>query len=131
MRINPALVTTFALLVSLLFLGCKRSPPVTVPAARSATQPTTQPAKIDDAYFTGTGPNGPNSRQEVIANGSYLKQTGPVASNPKRSIISFRVDDDVADALEKKRERMGVLSFSISDTVREMMLRQLKDEGLL
>ncbi len=55
----------------------------------------------------------------------------PPADNPKSVLVSFRINGDVAQALEAKRERMGVLSFSLSDTARELVLRGLKDEGLL
>ena len=34
-----------------------------------------EPAHIDDAYYTGTGENGPNSRKDVIVSGSFFKTT--------------------------------------------------------
>lgn len=54
----------------------------------------------------------------------------PVAKNPKNALISFRVSADVAAAIERHRDKMGVLSFSISDTAREIVLRALKSEGM-
>lgn len=67
----------------------------------------------------------------AMAKSQDKKLGRPKAASPKRSIISFRIDDKVAQALEEKREKLGVMSFSLSDTVREMMLRQLRDDRLL
>lgn len=55
----------------------------------------------------------------------------PVSDSPKSILINFRVDAHVAKAIEAQRVKMGVLSFSLSDTARETLLRALKAEGLL
>ena len=55
----------------------------------------------------------------------------PTASKPKSIQIAFRIDELTATALEAKRVDMNVLSFSLSDTVREVLLRTLKAERLL
>lgn len=59
------------------------------------------------------------------------KRGRPAAEKPKSTLISFRVDDAVAEAIERQREKMGVISFSLSDAARETLLRALKAEGLL
>jgi hypothetical protein len=62
---------------------------------------------------------------------SKAKAGRPKADNPKSILISFRVDAATVAAIEKQRDKMGVMSFSLSDTVRETLLRALKREGLL
>ena len=62
---------------------------------------------------------------------SKIRPGRPVAENPKRVAISFRVDDVVAEAIEKKRQAIGVRTFSLSDTVREVLIRSLELDGLL
>lgn len=46
-----------------------------------------KPANIEDAYYTGDGDNGPNSRKDVIVNGSFFKTTG----NPDMSDCQTRL----------------------------------------
>lgn len=67
----------------------------------------------------------------MAKNPIHKSQGRPKAESPKRVLISFRIDEKVAEAIEVKRVKMGVISFSLSDTVREMMLRQLKDDGII
>lgn len=55
----------------------------------------------------------------------------PSADRPKSILVSFRIDERTAAALEEKRSKSGIISFSVSDMAREMILRDLKAEGLL
>jgi antitoxin component of RelBE/YafQ-DinJ toxin-antitoxin module len=55
----------------------------------------------------------------------------PREANPKTTLVSFRIDDATRAAIEAEREAMGVETFSVSDTVREMTVRALKKGGRL
>lgn len=57
------------------------------------------------------------------------KHATPRSHGPKNALVSFRVDDRTVKGLEKMREKMGVISFSMSDVAREMVLRMLKENG--
>lgn len=62
---------------------------------------------------------------------SARKPGRPASSNPKSVLISFRINQEFAEALDKKKLAIGVLSFSPSDTAREIVLRAFKAEGLM
>ena len=58
----------------------------------------------------------------------------PAARKPQKepaTVIGFRIDDEVRAALDKRREAIGILTFSLSDTVREILMRDLRREKLL
>ena len=55
----------------------------------------------------------------------------PNAEKPKATVIGFRIDDEVRAAIEKRRDAIGILTFSLSDTVREILMRDLRREKLL
>jgi hypothetical protein len=59
------------------------------------------------------------------------KRPEPAAGPGKRHQIAYRLDDAAHAALGRLREKMGVLSFSPSDTAREILLRKLREDGLL
>lgn len=67
----------------------------------------------------------------LMAKESRRKAGRPVAENPKRTLVSFRLDGKIVKALEEERQAMGVLTFSLSDAARELIVRVLKERGRL
>lgn len=55
----------------------------------------------------------------------------PAAEKPKRTQISFRVDDDVLGALGKYQASLNVTELPLADAVRDLIVKSLKREGLL
>lgn len=67
----------------------------------------------------------------VMAKDAKRPRGRPRAEKPMSVQVAFRVDEEVAQAIDRLRDRWGVVSFSTSDVAREVLLRALKAEGLL
>ena len=61
------------------------------------------PATTDRAQYTGTGPNGPNSRQEVIVSGSNFKARGVTVAD-----CQTRAHDDAWANAKEIRSASGL-----------------------
>lgn len=55
----------------------------------------------------------------------------PAAVKPKRTLISFRIDDDVREALQAYLDGLDVTGLGLSDAARDLMVKGLRREGKL
>lgn len=54
----------------------------------------------------------------------------PKAANPKKTLVSFRIDSAIETALTTYRDKLNVTDLSLSDAARDLVVKALKREGL-
>lgn len=66
-----------------------------------------------------------------MAKKSAKKAGRPAVANPKRRVISFKVDDAFWAALEAHRDTLNIEGLSPQDAARDLLAKTLRERGIL